>query len=149
MRCLFILTLSLYFMTGCNPVRPHEERRTLQIIEVSLNENRVAPGMQELGEPPRLRLQTLYARGQCISLYRTEFSDSLITDEELVETFDCSKIEIQRSSKKLTIKMSSHNKKLAADLAEIYAGVCEEISCARTNIDYSGRIVILKRVESQ
>jgi len=41
------------------------------------------------------------------------------------------------------------NENLAADLANIYAEVIEDITCAQTNENFTGHVTICKRVDTQ
>ena len=147
----YIMFASWLLLAGCNPFGPHEECRILQAetIAVNCDPKKLDRSLVELGGPPCLRLQTRQHLELIVSQYRSKFPDAAVSDEELEQTLIDSKVRVSRESQRIVITVKSHNEKLAADFADIYAVVCEEMSCARTNLSYSGLMTIVKRVEDR
>ena len=98
-----------------------------------------------VNSPPLIR--TRRCIDQCVVQYRSEFPESVVTDEELIHTLVASKMVLVRDSNLISITFISHNEKLAKDVADIYAEVCEEMSCAQTNESFTGHVTVYKRVE--
>lgn len=94
-KCFLFALAGLLVMAGCIPARPHEERRMLQAIRIE-SEGGVNENITFKHSPPLIRTRRFF--DQCFVQYRSEYPESIVTDEELIHTLVFSKTGLVRDS---------------------------------------------------